>query len=63
MTGQGQALGQWLRVKSNNPVAEEQRWLLLIEPATTKHTGDEVTDKTRSYADQARAIPGLHPAA
>lgn len=41
----------------HNPVAKEECWLLLIEPASTKHTGDEVTDKTRSYADQARALP------
>jgi hypothetical protein len=28
----------------HNPVAEEEAWILLFEPASTKHTG-EVKDK------------------
>ncbi|MBB4004982.1 MAG: cupin domain-containing protein [Aurantimonas endophytica] len=38
----------------HNPVAEEECWILLIEPESTKHTGDEVTPLTRSLADQMK---------
>ena len=36
----------------HNPVADEECWLALIEPATTKHTGDVTTDRTRSIEEQ-----------
>lgn len=36
----------------HNPVAEEECWVLLIEPASTKHTGEEVTERTRSLDEQ-----------
>lgn len=36
----------------HNPVAEHECWILLIEPASTKHTGDEVTPRTRSLDEQ-----------
>ena len=36
----------------HNPVAENECWIVLIEPTTTKHTGDVVTDKTKSIAEQ-----------
>lgn len=36
----------------HNPVAEEECWLVLIEPATTRHTGNIQTPLTRSIADQ-----------
>ncbi len=36
----------------HNPVADEECWLALIEPATTKHTGDVTTDRTRSIDEQ-----------
>lgn len=36
----------------HNPVADEECWILLIEPASTKHTGDEVTPLTRSIEEQ-----------
>lgn len=36
----------------HNPVADEEVWLALIEPATTTHTGNVVTDRTRSIDDQ-----------
>ncbi|GLQ99146.1 cupin domain-containing protein [Dyella mobilis] len=36
----------------HNPVADEECWVLLIEPASTKHTGDEVTPLTRSIEEQ-----------
>ena len=38
----------------HNPVAEEECHVMLIERKTTQHTGSEVTDKTRSIADQLR---------
>jgi mannose-6-phosphate isomerase-like protein (cupin superfamily) len=36
----------------HNPVAEEECWILLIESASTKHTGEEVTPLTRSLDEQ-----------
>lgn len=36
----------------HNPVAQEECWIALIETVTTKHTGDVVTEKTRSIDDQ-----------
>lgn len=36
----------------HNPVAEEECWVLLIEPASTKHTGEVVTSRTRSLEEQ-----------
>jgi quercetin dioxygenase-like cupin family protein len=36
----------------HNPVADEECWIVLIEPVGTKHTGDVVTSRTRSIADQ-----------
>jgi mannose-6-phosphate isomerase-like protein (cupin superfamily) len=36
----------------HNPVAEEECLLMLIERKSTLHTGDTVTDKTRSVAEQ-----------
>jgi mannose-6-phosphate isomerase-like protein (cupin superfamily) len=36
----------------HNPVAEEECWLALVEPVQTKHTGDVVTDRTRSIDEQ-----------
>ncbi len=36
----------------HNPVAAEECWLLLFEPAATAHTGGVVTDRTRSVAEQ-----------
>lgn len=34
------------------PVAEEECWLMLLEPAETKHTGDVDTPLTRSIEEQ-----------
>lgn len=39
----------------HNPVAHEECWIVLIESMTTKHTGDVVTDKTKSLEDQLGA--------
>jgi mannose-6-phosphate isomerase-like protein (cupin superfamily) len=36
----------------HNPVADEECWLALVEPVQTKHTGDVVTDRTRSIEEQ-----------
>lgn len=36
----------------HNPVAEDECHILLVERKTTRHTGDVVTDKTRSVEEQ-----------
>ena len=40
----------------HNPIAEHECHVMLIERKTTLHTGREVTDKTRSLADQLRPL-------
>lgn len=40
----------------HRPVAVEEVQLLLVERKDTLHTGDVVTEKTRSIADQLRPI-------
>jgi mannose-6-phosphate isomerase-like protein (cupin superfamily) len=40
----------------HNPVADEECHLLLIERKSTLHTGDTVTDKTRSIDEQLRPV-------
>lgn len=40
----------------HNPVAEDECHVLLIERKSTLHTGDTVSEKTRSIADQLRAL-------
>jgi len=40
----------------HNPVAEEECHLLLIEPKATRHTGDVVSERTRSLAEQLRPL-------
>ena len=40
----------------HNPCAEEECHLMLIERKTTRHTGDVVTDKTRSIEEQLRPV-------
>jgi mannose-6-phosphate isomerase-like protein (cupin superfamily) len=40
----------------HNPVAEEECHVVLIEPKSTLHTGDLVTDKTRSISEQLRPV-------
>ena len=39
----------------HNPVAEQECHVMLIERKSTLHTGDTITDKTRSIADQLRS--------
>ena len=41
---------------SHNPVADEECELMLIERKSTQHTGDIVTGKTRSLAEQLRPV-------
>jgi len=38
----------------HNPVADSECWIVLIEPASTAHTGDEVVPQTKSLEDQLR---------
>jgi mannose-6-phosphate isomerase-like protein (cupin superfamily) len=40
----------------HNPVAEQECLLMLIERKSTRHTGDVVTEKTRSLAEQLRPV-------
>lgn len=40
----------------HNPVAEEECLIMLIERKSTKHTGSEVTAKTRSLDEQLRPV-------
>lgn len=45
----------------HNPVAEHECHLMLIERKSTLHTGNEVTAKTRSLAEQLRPVPAGCP--
>jgi len=36
----------------HNPIAAEECWIMLIETVTTQHTGDTISDRTRSIEDQ-----------
>ena len=40
----------------HNPVAEDECLVMLIERKSTLHTGDMVSEKTRSIAEQLRAV-------
>ena len=40
----------------HNPVAERECLVMLIERKTTQHTGNAVTDKTLTIADQLRPV-------
>jgi mannose-6-phosphate isomerase-like protein (cupin superfamily) len=40
----------------HNPVAENECHLMLIERKSTLHTGDVVTENTRSLAEQLRPV-------
>ncbi|MCA9783659.1 MAG: cupin domain-containing protein [Calditrichaeota bacterium] len=42
----------------HRPVAEEECLLLLVEPATTRHTGEVINERTRSLEEQMRPLPG-----
>jgi mannose-6-phosphate isomerase-like protein (cupin superfamily) len=36
----------------HNPVADEECWMVLVEPVTTQHTGDVVMEKTKTIEEQ-----------
>ncbi len=36
----------------HKPIAGEECWILLIEKKSTKHTGDVITERTKSIEDQ-----------
>jgi mannose-6-phosphate isomerase-like protein (cupin superfamily) len=38
----------------HNPVADQERWIMLIEPVQTKHTGDVESPLTRTIDEQLR---------
>jgi mannose-6-phosphate isomerase-like protein (cupin superfamily) len=40
----------------HNPVAEEEVHVMLFERKSTLHSGNDVTDKTRSIEDQLRPV-------
>ncbi|MDF0604364.1 cupin domain-containing protein [Neisseriaceae bacterium TC5R-5] len=40
----------------HNPIAEEECQLMLIERKSTQHTGNVLTDKTRSLDEQLRPL-------
>lgn len=40
----------------HNPVAEQECRILLIERKSTQHTGDVVTERSRSLAEQLRPV-------
>jgi hypothetical protein len=40
----------------HNPVAEQECHVLLIERKSTRHTGNAITEKTRSIAEQLRGV-------
>ena len=40
----------------HNPVADQECHILLIERKSTLHTGDVVTEKTRSISEQLRSL-------
>lgn len=40
----------------HNPIAQQECLIMLIERKSTLHTGTEVTDKTRSLAEQLRPL-------
>jgi hypothetical protein len=41
----------------HNPVAPEECWIVLFEPSQTKHTGDVVTEKTKTFDAQRSHLP------
>nr|WP_275976352.1 cupin domain-containing protein [Geothrix alkalitolerans] len=40
----------------HNPIADEECLVMLLERKTTLHTGNTVTNKTRSVEDQLRPL-------
>lgn len=40
----------------HNPLAREECWVVLVEPAETKHTGETVSDMTKSIEEQSASL-------
>lgn len=40
----------------HNPLARDECWVVLVEPARTKHTGETVSDMTKSIEQQAAPL-------
>jgi len=40
----------------HNPIADQECHVMVIERKTTLHTGNEITEKTRSIAEQLRPV-------
>jgi mannose-6-phosphate isomerase-like protein (cupin superfamily) len=40
----------------HNPIAEQECLLMLVERKATRHTGDVITEKTRSLTEQLRPV-------
>ncbi len=40
----------------HNPFAADECWVVLVEPAQTKHTGETISDMTKSIAQQAAPL-------
>jgi mannose-6-phosphate isomerase-like protein (cupin superfamily) len=36
----------------HNPLAKQECWIALIEPVSTAHTGDVITERTKTIEDQ-----------
>lgn len=40
----------------HNPYAADECWVVLVEPAQTKHTGETISDMTKSIEQQAAPL-------
>jgi mannose-6-phosphate isomerase-like protein (cupin superfamily) len=40
----------------HNPFAADECWVVLMEPAQTKHTGETISDMTKSIEEQAAPL-------
>jgi mannose-6-phosphate isomerase-like protein (cupin superfamily) len=40
----------------HNPCAADECWVVLVEPAETKHTGETISDMTKSIEQQAAPL-------
>jgi hypothetical protein len=49
------------RGKRHHPIAKQECLLMLFERKETAHTGNTLTDKTRTLAEQLRWLGNLPP--
>jgi mannose-6-phosphate isomerase-like protein (cupin superfamily) len=40
----------------HNPLAADECWIVLVEPAQTKHTGETISDMTKSIEEQSASL-------